>query len=260
LGRGAILAGVNLGDYLEAERASDSSWRFTFTPDMHGAFGGVFGGLVAAACVWAGRSLEPQRTPAALDCRFLRGLPAGTATVDAKLLHSGRSLACVATVVHDERGRLATDATLTLIDASALHPLTRAHTAPSFDAFDDADPWPPVAPIVTTLGARTVGRIDGAIATAVRVPWDEESSAEAVCLAADMCVGPPVAFGVSRERVAHPNPDLSVRFCGRARDRVVVGLGRMVRAHGGVAAVAIEVFSGGDLCAAGVSSSLLVPL
>jgi hypothetical protein len=60
------------------------------------------------------------------------------------------------------------------------------------------------------------------------------------------------------ERVATPNPDLSLRFCGDVTTDHVVGLARTERAAGGVATIRISVWSGEELVAVGVSSSLLL--
>lgn len=112
---------------------------------------------------------------------------------------------------------------------------------------------------MATLAARSVGAGDWGIASAVQTPWDHDgASAETACLPGDLCVGPPVAMSMSGEDVTHPNPDLSMRFCGEVTTDVVVGVGRTVRADGGVASVSIEVYSANDLVAIGISTSLLL--
>lgn len=254
---------MNIHELLGADRVSDGEWRFTIGRELHGAFGGAFGGVLAACALQAARDLAPGRGPAALDCRFLRGLPAGTARVTPELLHSGRSLSCVSVDVLDERDRLATRATVSLVDPEALSRVRRPGPEPpaTWTPFDEAWPWPAVAPIVATFGARSVGSGEWGIASALRVPWEgTDTSAEAACLAGDLCVGPPVAVSMSTEPVSHPNPDLSLRFCGEVTTPVVVGVGRTERAEAGVAAVGIEVWSGAELVAIGASTSLLLSL
>lgn len=242
--------------FLGAEREGDQ-WRFHIGRELHGAFGGAFGGVLAACTLLVARSAVGGREPTALDCRFVRGLPAGTASAVPTVVHAGRSHAVVSVELLDGE-RLVTRATVSLVDPEVLHPLDRqAESVPGgWTPFDEAPPWPEVAPIVSALGARTVGPS----ATAVRVPWDGDGhSPEAACLAADMSMGPSVAEGVAGESISHPNPDLSLRFCGEVTTDHVVGHGRLRRAHGGVAAVAIEVWSGPSLAAVGAATSLLLP-
>jgi acyl-coenzyme A thioesterase PaaI-like protein len=252
---------VDIDAFLSTERASDEEWTFELGQELHGAFGGAFGGIVAVCVLRAARGVAPGRVPAALDCRFVRGLPAGGARVRAEVVHAGRSLSCVSADVFDGDGRMATRATVSLVDPSALSDVKRPGPRPPavWESFDDARPWPPVAPIVSLLRARSVGSGDWGIASAALVPWDgHDASAEAACLPGDLCVGPPVAMSMSGESVSHPNPDLSLRFCGAVTTPVVVGVGRTERAEGGVAVVGITVWSGEQLVAVGSSFSLLL--
>ena len=100
--------------------------------------------------------------------------------------------------------------------------------------------------------------IHGGIACTIRVPWQEVAlSSEAMCMAGDVCVGPPVG-GALETWVPHPNPDLSLRFGAPARGDPVVGVGRLRGIQAGLALVGIEVFAGGSLAAIGVSYSLLL--
>src|SRR5205085_11657885 len=123
--------------------------------------------------------------------------------------------------------------TVSLVDPEALSPLTKHGSARALPAYDEGRAWPPVgAPIIEALAPRTVPWDGAGMATALRVPWDGEdrdSSAEAACLPADLCVGPPVAYGLAGEGVAHPNPDLSLRFAGPLGGREVIGVGRLER-------------------------------
>jgi acyl-coenzyme A thioesterase PaaI-like protein len=253
--------------FLGGEPASDGTWRFSMGRELYGAFGGVFGGAVAAASLLAARSTAPDRQSVALDCRFVRSLPAGEARAVPSIVHEGRTLSCISIDVLDGRGRIATRATVSLVDPAVLEPLDHAGAsvaAPGTGA-SGGSPWrrPPGvdAPIIDTLEPRLVGRDDRGIATAIRVPWeDSDAGAEAACLVADLCVGPPVAAAFPDRWIPHPNPDLSLRFSSARLDEpVAVGVGRLERIAAGLASVRIEVWSGAELAAVGVSSSLLLP-
>jgi acyl-coenzyme A thioesterase PaaI-like protein len=251
---------VDIETFLDARRAAPGDWTFGLPTEFHGAFGGAFGGLIAACGIYASRDLAPGRTPVAADYRFLRGLPAGRARVCASVVRAGRSLSCISVDVLDETGGLAAQALVSFVDAGALKHVVRAGPSKpgGWAPFDTAEPWPPVAPIVSTLAARTLGSGADGIATGVRVPWETAGSAEAACLAGDMSVGAPLGYAMAGERVSTPNPDLSLRFCGDVTTDHVVGLARTERADGGVAVVRIGVWSGDELVAIGVSSALLL--
>lgn len=256
---------TNPVQFLAGAPEADGSWAFIIGRERHGAFGGAFGGVVSACCVAAARSLAPERVPASLDVNYVRGLPAGTARVVPTVVHGGRSLTTASVDVLDESGRLCTRATVKLVASEALEPLDHpgAAVTPVASSYDDGTPWrnPPGrdVPLIETFAPRAVGRDDGAgIATALRVPWDEAGgAAEAACLAADVCVGPPVAGAFDRW-VPHPNPDLSLRFASASVGTEVVGWGRLERVEAGLATVRVEVRSDGVLVAAGVSMSLLL--
>jgi uncharacterized protein (TIGR00369 family) len=251
-----------LQEFLGAEQTDNNAWRFHVPRELHGAFGGAFGGVVAACALVAARSVAPGRTPNALDCRFVRGLRAGGATATAEVLHSGRTLSTIAIDLRDEEERLCTRATISLVDPTFLSDFDYDGPASGDPWVDhsDATPWPALAPIVETIDSRIVGTDNRGIATAIKIPWDVDrgSSAEAACMAADMSVGPPVGSAVPKG-VGTPNPDLSLRFCGKVTTPIVIGVGRLDRAYGGVAATRIEVYSDEKLVANGVSTSLLLP-
>jgi acyl-coenzyme A thioesterase PaaI-like protein len=251
---------ASVAEFLGASRDGEA-WRFHVPRELHGAFGGAFGGIVAACCLVAAREAAPGRTPNALDCRFLRGLPAGEARAAAHVLAAGRSLSNVSVDLTDGEGRPCARATISLVDHGVLVPVERPGPGPGdWKAHEEADPWPPVAPIVATIDSRLVGRDERGMATAMRIPWDitPHSSAESACMAADMAVGPPLGT-LAGEGAATPNPDLSLRFCGEVSSGVVVGVGRLDRAAGGIAAVSVEVWSSGALVATGVSTALMIP-
>ncbi|HVM55037.1 MAG TPA: acyl-CoA thioesterase domain-containing protein [Acidimicrobiales bacterium] len=253
-------------EFLRGAPQPDGSWRFDIGRERHGAFGGAFGGLLAACTVAVARATVPGRMVASLDARFLRGLPAGEARLVPTVVHAGRSLTCVQVDVVDGRGRLATRSTLYLVDAARLQPLEHpgdGGAAPVAAPWSDGTPWrnPPGTdvPIVTTFAPRAVGRGEHGIATALRVPWDDDGAgAEAACLAADICVGPPVGGAFPGRPTPAPNPDLSLRFAGEVAGPEVVGWGQLERIHNGLAMVRIEVRSGALLLATGVSCSLVL--
>jgi acyl-coenzyme A thioesterase PaaI-like protein len=253
-------------EFLQGSPQTDGSWRFDIGQDRHGAFGGAFGGLLAACTVAVARATVPGRAPVSLDARFLRGLPAGAARLVPTIVHAGRSLTCVQVDVTDGAGRLATRATLYLVDTARLRPLEHGGAggaAPAATVWDEGTPWrsPPgtEVPIIATFAPRAVGRGERGIATALRVPWDDRgAAAEAACLAADICVGPPVAGAFPDRPTPAPNPDLSLRFAGDVAGPEVVGWGRLERIHHGLALVRVEVRSGDVLLAVGVSCSLVL--
>jgi len=258
-------ASVTLEQVLGASRERNGSLQFALGRELHGAFGGAFGGAVAACAVVTARRAAPDRVPASLDVRFLRGLPAGTATTHARVLQTGRSITVIDVDVIGPDDRPAARATVSLVDRATLHPLDQPHDAPAIGAYDDAKPWaamPEVEiPILTTLAPRILGRTTDGIASALRVPWDpdEQTAAEACCFAADLCVGPPVAAACVDGWIPHPNPDLSLRFAiAPTTDREVAGIGIVTGIAGGVAAVKIDVCSAGMIAASGVSTSLLL--
>ncbi len=253
---------TTLEKFLNAEPAGEGAWRFDVPRELHGAFGGAFGGICAACTLVAARSAAPDRVPNALDCRFVRGLAVGTATATVTVLHSGRSLSTVAVDLTDEGGRLCTRSTISLVDPGRLVPIERPAREPSaWKAHSDASPWPAIAPIVSTIDSRLVGSDEHGVATAMKIPWDvtRESSAESASMAADMAVGPPLGT-LAGEGASTPNPDLSLRFCGDVTEALIVGVGRLERAGGGIAAVHVEVWSAGSLVAIGISTGLMIPL
>jgi len=235
--------------------------------ERHGAFGGAFGGLVTACCVLTARSAAPGKVPTSLDSRFLRALPAGEARLVPAVIHDGRTLTCVSVDVFDSAERRAARATVSLVAVGALdrrdHPGAAGRSAPP-PALQSGkrlrQPPGGGAPIIDTLAPHLLGEDERGLATGLRVPWDEPgNAAEAACLAADICVGAPVAGAFAGEFTPAPNPDLSLRFIGDVVGAQVVGYGRLERMEGGIAAVRVEVWSAARLVAIGVCCSLLIP-
>lgn len=244
-------------------RERDASAVLVFGRELHGAFGGAFGGLLAASAVHVARSAAPGREPASLDCRFLRSLPAGEARAGATVLHAGRSLTCVRVELIDEHDRVATTATVSLVDPASLQPLDVAGRV----AADPRRPrrWSPPAgvdaPIIELLDPYLGRTGAGAISADVRLLWDDDggTSAEAACVAADLAVGPPVAAACEGSWLPHPNPDLSLRFAPVGQlGRRVTGVGRVARISGGQAVVGVDVFHDGVPFALGVATSMVL--
>lgn len=266
---GYTRAAVKLLEFLNGEAEVDGAWRFRLSRRLNGAFGGTNGGVIAAAALAVSRHAAPGRVPAALDARFLRGLGTGTSRIVPSVLHQGRTLSCVTLDVLDERGRLCTRATVSLVAPEALERFDAPGDAPApagWTAHAEGRPWPRPAPpveipLLESFDPRAVGRDERGSATSVRIPFDEPGRlAEAACIAADIAVGPPVGRAVAgRAPVPHPNPDLSLRFSGDGDPLPeLVGCGRLEQIRGGLAQTRIEVWCGERLCAIGVSSSTLL--
>ncbi|EUA22617.1 hypothetical protein I552_7108 [Mycobacterium xenopi 3993] len=138
-----------------------------------------------------------------------------------------------------------------------------ASKKPPLDDYDSGADWQAPdgveIPILSTLRPRVLGSGCSWVATGLRLPWtDSGAGAESACLAADMCVGPPVATACAGRWIPHPNPDLSLRFVGQVAGPELVGIGRLDRISAGLAAVNISVWSGNELVAVGVCSSMLL--
>lgn len=257
---------TTIDEVLDVRRdAVNGSAVLGFPRELHGAFGGAFGGLLAAGLVLVGRDSAPGRIPAGIDCRFVRGLGAGDARATTTVIHAGRSLTLLRVDLHDGSDRLATTATVSYVDPAALHPL-------DVDPPHQPDPetwreWmaPPgiEIPIAAVLHPRLAAVGPGVVASSLRVPWDDPEgtySAEAACVAADFCVGPPVAAACEGAWLPHPNPDVSVRFGGHGPvGDDIVGVGRVARIAGGLAVVDIEVRAQGMTVAAGAATSMVLP-
>lgn len=255
---------TTIEDVLGIRPHDDGGAKLAFPRELHGAFGGAFGGLLAAGIVSVARRAAPGREPAGIDCRFVRGLRAGDATATCEVVNAGRSLTLVRVELHDERGKLATSATVSLVEPGALHPLDVS--GPPVAEPAEWRSWTMPAgvdiPIIRTLAPKMAPLGDGAIATLVRIPWDDADgiySAEAACVAADFCVGPPVGLACEGTWLPHPNPDCVVRFVPhRAVGTDVMGVGRVTRMVGGLAVVDVEVSSRGVAFAAGVCTSMVL--
>ena len=239
--------------------------RYAIRQELYGAFGGVFGGVLGAIALREARAAAPGRAPISLDLNFLRGVPEGEATVDVDTLASGRSMTSVSVSV-SMAGRLCTAAVVKLADQAALADVDvpgAAANQPPAPPYDSGRSWGESAaaiPMVATLQPRTITGDPRGVGFALQIPWDSTGAdAEAACFAADGSVGAPLAMAATG-RFAHPNPDIAMRFMpGAAAGREVVGFGRVERGGGGAVLVAVEVWSGTEQLAAGVSCALQLP-
>lgn len=252
----------------EPEGLADGPWRFDLGRELHGAFGGANGGVVAATCVAVARAATDGRQPAALDVRFLRGLTAGVARVVPTRIHEGRTLSCVSVDIFDEREKLCTRATVSLVDPDALTKLDHpgdARSPRNWVGHEDGKPWasPKSAvrvPLIETFDPRMVGRDERGIATSVKVLWDEPGTcAEAACVAADISVGPPVGSATGGKPIPIPNPDLSLRFnAEHSLPAHLVAITRLGAVQHGLAMTQIEVWTQKAIIAVGVSSTTML--
>ncbi|HLG00695.1 MAG TPA: acyl-CoA thioesterase domain-containing protein [Acidimicrobiia bacterium] len=246
--------------------------------DTHrGAFGGVFGGGIAAATLFAARAVAPDRRPVSLHCTFLRTLAPGTQTAEVEVVADGRTVTTALVRLTDGEGDLAAVATAIFAADDALYDFDAAPLKPpELDAFDAGWELPlpkdVEAPIMSTLPMRITGMPRGGFAHAIRAPWpDAVDVAEAAAMMGDYCAGLSVGAALGKEgtRIPVPNPDLSLRFTGEAWGDLVVGVGRLARIDRGAAAIHVEVWTGPDdrwaaadervsLLAVGVSSAVLL--
>jgi len=258
-----------LRDYFCAEPAGgEGTWQFVLGDHLYGAFGGIFGGAVAAVSVMTARSLAPGWLAAGIDCRFLRPLRAGAVRARGTRLHRGRTMTVVAVDLHDAQERVVAHSTVSLVDSGALEPINLDGEAPA--VAPGGIPWnapgEAFAPIAEVLHPRMQRARDGGVASTVTIPWEGAATgAEAVCVAADLCVGPPVGSVAQRhpDGAAFPNPDMVLRFAGAdspavAAARELIGVGRLARCAGGLAAVDIEVWATGSIAAVGAATTLLL--
>lgn len=263
-------------DFLGAH-AEGGAISFALGDGLRGAFGGVFGGGIAAATLWAARRADPGRRPISLHTTFLKTLRPGDQRAEIDVAAQGRTATTVTVRLLDPDGDLAAVATVTLAEADALVELRAAPLrSPELDAWDDgwALPLPEgvEAPLMDTLPLRITGMPEGGFAHAVRVPWPEALDVEeAAAMMGDYCGGLAVgaALGPEGTSIPVPNPDLSLRFVGNAWGELIVGVGRLAKIDGGVAATHVEVWTGPDdhwspgddrvtLLAVGLSSAVLL--
>ena len=249
-------------------KESDSSggWSVEVLDDHLGAFGGTFGGFIAAYCVNVARTADPAKVPFAVDAHFLRPLPAGRARFVPTIVRSGRSLTIVEVDVYAPDGRLSGRTIVSLVAAGSLkdrdHPGAEL-PPPGVRSWQDGKPFrqPPGmrAPILDTFSPRAVGRGERGSGTAIPAPWtDGGHGAEAACLAADLSVGSPVALAFRDDPTPAPNPNISLRLVTDEVGPHVLAMARLEGIHAGVATIRIELWTADQFMGIGACSSLLV--
>lgn len=260
---------MNFAARLGGTPLDDGQWQFDLAEELNGGFGGTNGGNLAAICVFAARALAPGRRPMGLDARFIRSFRPGVAKVVPVVLNAGRTLTTICVDIFTDEGKLATRGTVSLVAPEALAEFSVA--APPEDesnlmAYADGKPWRHPGkiyriPLIDTFEPRYLGKLDGAIATGVKVIWDDpDAGIEAACVAADISVGPPVASQMAvqlgGQQLAIPNPDLSLRFtASNARAGHMVSLCRLENLEAGQATTSLQVRAAGELLAVGISTT-----
>lgn len=253
-------------EYLGAEQIDDTNWKLRLPRSIHGAFGGVTGGALAAAAVAMGRSSAPDRVAVSLDMHFLRGLASEEATAGVEVLSAGRSLTVVRVEFNDDEGRRTTAGRVGFAAPEALEPIESPANGdqaghPGADVVESAKPWRAPkgveVPIIDTAKPKAA-RVGDAIATVISIPWAPVADgAEGACLAADLSVGPPVDAVLEKGAwVPHPNPDVSLRFAAPVTSSQLVAVARCRRVAQGVATVDSDVWDGQELVASAIATSL----
>lgn len=269
---------MSAAEFLGAERTATGTFAFSMGTHLHGAFGGVFGGGIAAATLVAARSVTDDRRPISLHCTFVRTLSTASQTATAEVLNEGRTVTTVGVELLDGERRTAARAVVTFAADDALHPLDAAGpvAVPELSPFEEGWELPlpkgVEARVMRTLPLRITGTPAGGFAHAIRVPWEAPVDvAEGATVTADYCAGLPVGAAVGPEgtRIPVPNPDLSLRFVGDAWGDLLVGVGRLARIDRGAAGTLVEVWTGPDdtwkpdddrvsLLAVGLSSAVML--
>jgi acyl-coenzyme A thioesterase PaaI-like protein len=253
----------SLAEYLKFKEVSDSLFSINLGKEFFGAFNGVFGGIIAAGCLYAGRLVTKDRLPASLDMRFLKSMPQTNQLINVTVLNSGKTLSTLKIDVTSDLGDLFATALAGYVNPQMLFDSSlKAHPKREFCEYKKAPIWQNpknfIVPIVETLEPRFVHKQNDPPAICIEVPWsDDQYFQEAVCLAADFCVGPPVAKALEKW-LPHPNADLSIRFLQTDPSPYLIGRGELKGLKSGLAAVDIEIFSNNQLAAIGCCSSMLL--
>lgn len=260
---------MNFLDCFKGEKISDGYFCFNIDECFNGGFGGSNGGVLAALCVNVSRDLAPDRIPSGLDTRFIRSFRPGKALVKATLLNEGRSLSVVSVDITNEEGKLFVRSTVTLVNSLALadiHHQNEMAGTENFLPFEDGKVWPQPKgpqsiPLIDTFQPAYIGNNSDGTATAVTLIWDEPgTTAEAVCIAADVSVGPPVSRIVKAE-AAIPNPDISLRFCGDFEmQEKLLAFCKTENINQGLASNTIKVCCGEHLAGLGVCTTTCIKL
>jgi len=248
---------------LFAVQQSEAASIYHLDKSLNGGFGGTNGGVLAAICIDAARSLANDRVPIGIDSRFIRNFPPGPAKVTVTPLNIGRSLSTISVDIVRDDGKLATRGTISFVNLSALEPIDIGDIpAPDENRLDPGqgrvwkEPASQEIPLIKTFRPRLLGKTSTGIVTASDTIWKSGSLQEAACIAADLSVGPPVAAALKGRPLAMPNPDLSLRFCRQsATPGHLVSTCQLASINQGLATTTLEVRDQGVLIATGTSST-----
>lgn len=258
---------MKFADCFSGEKHGEGEWQFELDESINGAFGGTTGGVLAALAVYVARDMTPGRQVAGIDARFIRGFRPGTAIVTGTLINAGRTLSTVQVSICSSEGKLCTLALVSLVNRDSLANVAQPDVpAPSgllelVDAKRWPQPKPPMQiPLIDLFEPAFMGKTSSGLACAVKTIWDKsENCAEAICIAADLSVGPPVMGALKGQCLATPNPDISLRFC---RDielpDFLIACCRLESLAGGLAITRIEARTADTLLAAGVATTTCI--
>lgn len=255
---------MNFAECFGGVKQTAGDWQFELKENINGAFGGTTGGVLAALTVFVARDLAPHWRVMGVDARFIRSFRPGTASVIATVINAGRTLSTVQVDLTNSAGKLCTRALVSLVNPQMLGELDHAGIEPPAEllASSQAKPWPQPEPpmqipLLDTFEPAYYGNTSAGIASGIKTIWDlTEHCAEAVCIAADISVGPPVMSALKGQRVATPNPDISLRFCAETElPHYLVACCRLESLVAGLATTRIEVWAGSTLLAVGVSTT-----
>jgi acyl-coenzyme A thioesterase PaaI-like protein len=264
-------------DFLGGPTPEGDGWRFTFGEHLNSNWGAVFGGALAAGMLAVGRLVVPERSPRSMHVQIVRSVPSGIARAAAIVRHLGRTVATVEVDLFDQRDKLASIASLTMVSPEALAAdYDHAVAAPAFRLRDAAQPVAdPIpgginAPIIVALNlspatvlADNVRRgVDGSSAPVMEctIPWDalEHTGPEAACLIADAATARAVSSSYISSSAIGPNPDLTLRFSTAPATRVIVAASTLLSVQRGSTTVGIEVQAGDNQLAHALATSLLL--
>jgi acyl-coenzyme A thioesterase PaaI-like protein len=248
-------------------KRGDGDWQFQLDETINGAFGGTTGGVLAALTVHAARDFAPGWRVTGIDARFIRSFRPGVASVVGTPVNEGRTLTTVQVDLNNAEGKLCTRALVSLVNPDSLEAIDYQgiEVPAGLLAPAEGKPWaqpkPPLRiPLLDTFAPVFLGKTGSGTVTGVKTIWNsDEHCAEAVCIAADISVGPPVMSALKGQRVATPNPDISLRFCTETDlPPLLLANCRLESLVAGLASTRIEVWANDTLLAIGVSSTTCI--
>lgn len=266
-------------EFLGGPHAVNSGWRFDFGEHLASAWGGTYGGALAAGCVALARRAAPGRSPRSLHMQLMRKVPLGVVSAHVRQLYAGRTVTTVQVQVLDGRDRVAVQSEVTLVDTQALARQETYVTAPAIRVVAEprSDRHPNVAsPVARVLGLKPMDWLrtpdlppaitgNDSYVGVGRAPWSDQTRTgpELACVMADVCNGGAIVHGLppgAEYRYAFPNTDLSLRFSALPGAAEVTGVGTLLCVHEGTTIVGIRVQTEAGQLAHGLSGSILAPL